>query len=158
MLKNTEGETYLYYDVIKSFHLVAVISWMVGLLYLPRLFVYHNDTIYRTKTDKIFLLMEYRLLKFIMMPALVLTYTLGFTLVYFNNHLITEYYFILKIFFVLLLTIFHLYLSRLYKYFKKGYRIKSTVFYKKINEIPTILMIIIILLIIVKPDLSYLTL
>jgi putative membrane protein len=148
----------LYYDIIKSFHLVAVISWMVGLLYLPRLFVYHNDAKYNTELDQIFLLMENRLLKIIMMPAIVLTYVLGFTLVYYNNYLITEYYFILKIFFVLFLTIFHLYLSRLYKSFEKGYRIKSTVFYKKINEIPTILMIIIILLVIVKPDLSYLIL
>ena len=146
----------MYYDIIKSFHLVAVISWMVGLLYLPRLFVYHNDTKYNTDLDQIFLLMENRLLKIIMMPAIILTYVLGFTLVYYNNYLITEYYFILKIFFVLFLTIFHLYLSRLYKSFEKGYRIKTTIFYKKINEIPTILMIIIILLIIVKPDLSYL--
>ena len=147
----------MYYDIIKSFHLVAVISWMVGLLYLPRLFVYHNDTKYNTDLDQIFLLMENRLLKIIMMPAILLTYVLGFTLVYYNNYLITEYYFILKIFFVLFLTIFHLYLSRLYKSFEKGYRIKTTIFYKKINEIPTILMIVIILLIIVKPDLSYLT-
>ena len=128
---------------------------MVGLLYLPRLFVYHNDTKYNTELDQIFLLMEHRLLKIIMMPAFVLTYVLGFTLVYYNNYLITEYYFILKIFFVLFLTIFHLYLSRLYKSFEKGYRIKTTIFYKKINEIPTILMIIIILLVIVKPDLSF---
>ena len=146
----------MYYDIIKSFHLVAVISWMVGLLYLPRLFVYHNDTKYNTDLDQIFLLMENRLLKIIMMPAIVLTYVLGFTLVYYNNYLITEYYFILKIFFVLFLTIFHLYLSRLYKSFEKGYRIKTTIFYKKINEIPTILMIIIILLVVVKPELSYL--
>ena len=144
----------MYYDIIKSFHLVAVISWMVGLLYLPRLFVYHNNTNYNTELDQTFLLMENRLLKIIMMPAIVLTYILGFTLIYYNNYLITEYYFILKIFFVLFLTIFHLYLSRLYKSFEKGYRIKTTIFYKKINEIPTILMIIIILLIIVKPDLS----
>jgi len=131
---------------------------MVGLLYLPRLFVYHNGTNYKSDADQVFLLMEYKLLKIIMMPALVLTYVLGFTLVYFNSFLITENYFIFKMFFVLLLTIFHLYLSKLYKSFKKGYRIKTTVFYKKINEIPTILMIIIILLIIVKPDLSYFTL
>ena len=146
----------MYYDIIKSFHLVAVISWMVGLLYLPRLFVYHNNTKHNTELDQIFLLMENRLLKIIMMPAILLTYVLGFTLVYYNNYLITEYYFILKIFFVLFLTIFHLYLSRLYKSFEKGYRIKTTIFYKKINEIPTILMIIIILLVIVKPELSYL--
>ena len=146
----------MYYDIIKSFHLVAVISWMVGLLYLPRLFVYHNNTKHNTELDQIFLLMENRLLKIIMMPAIVLTYVLGFILVYYNNYIITEYYFILKIFFVLFLTIFHLYLSRLYKSFEKGYRIKTTIFYKKINEIPTILMIIIILLVIVKPELSYL--
>ena len=146
----------MYYDIIKSFHLVAVISWMVGLLYLPRLFVYHNDAKFNTELDQILLLMENRLLKIIMMPAIVLTYVLGFTLVYYNNYLITEYYFILKIFFVLFLTVFHLYLSRLYKSFEKGYRIKTTIFYKKINEIPTILMIIIILLVIVKPELSYL--
>ena len=146
----------MYYDIIKSFHLIAVISWMVGLLYLPRLFVYHNDTDFNTELDQTFLLMENRLLKIIMMPAIVLTYILGFTLIYYNNYLITEYYFSLKLFFVFFLTIFHLYLSRLYKSFEKGYRIKTTIFYKKINEIPTILMIFIILLIIVKPDLSYL--
>ena len=128
---------------------------MVGLLYLPRLFVYHNDTICNTKSDQTFLLMEYRLLKFIMLPASLLTYALGFTLIYYNNYFISEYYFIIKIFLVLFLTIFHLYLSRLYNSFKKGYRIKTTIFYKKINEIPTILMIFIILLVIVKPDLSY---
>ena len=128
---------------------------MVGLLYLPRLFVYHNDTVYNTETDQIFLLMEYRLLKFIMIPAIVITYILGFTLAFYNSYLFIEPYFILKIMLVFILTIFHYYLSILYKSFKKGYRIKTTIFYKKINEIPTLLMIIIILLIIVKPDLSY---
>ena len=143
------------YLIIKSFHLVAVISWMVGLLYLPRLFVYHNETSFDSNSDKIFSIMEYRLLMFIMMPAALLTYILGFILVYYNNSLITEYYFLLKIILVFILTLFHLYLSSLYKSFEKGYRIKTTIFYKKINEIPTILMIIIILLIIVKPNLSY---
>ena len=144
----------MYYDIIKSFHLVAVISWMVGLLYLPRLFVYHNGTIYNTESDQVFLLMEHRLLKIIMMPAMILTYIFGFFLIYYNDAIIIEYYFILKLFFVFLLTIFHLYLSSLYKGFKTGYRLNNTKFYKKINEFPTILMIIIILLIITKPDLS----
>ena len=146
----------MYYDIIKSFHLVAVISWMVGLLYLPRLFVYHNDTIYKTDSDETFLLMEYKLLKIIMLPAAISTYLLGCTLIYYNTYLILEYYFVLKIFFVLFLTLFHFYLVSLYKSFEKGYRNKTSIFYKKINEIPTIIMIIIILLVIVKPDLSYL--
>ena len=133
-------------------HLVSVISWMVGLLYLPRLFVYHYDTEYKSLTDKTFLLMEGRLLKIIMKPAMVSTYIFGFFLIYENTYLIKEVYFLLKIFFVLLLTYFHIYLSILYKDFKRGYRLRSSNFYRKINEIPTVLMILIIFLIIVKPN------
>ena len=144
----------MHYDIIKSFHLVAVISWMVGLLYLPRLFVYHNDTIIKSDSDITFLLMEYRLLKIIMLPAAVTTFFLGILLFYYNHSLIYELYFLLKIFLVVVLSFFHVYLSSLYNDFKKGYRSRSTVFYKKINEIPTVLMILIILLIIVKPNLS----
>ena len=142
------------YDIIKSFHLVAVISWMVGLLYLPRLFVYHNDTKNLSEMDETFLLMEYRLLNYIMTPALVVTYVLGFVLLYHNIYLISEIYFLIKLFLVFCLTIFHFYLSILYKDFKKGYRIKKTKFYRIINEIPTILMILTTLLIVVKPNFS----
>ncbi len=143
----------MYYDIIKSLHLVSIISWMVGLLYLPRLFVYHNDTKNLSKMDTIFLLMEYRLLTYIMTPALIITYILGFLLLYENSYFFNELYFLLKLFFVFCLTIFHFYLSILYKDFKKGYRIKETKFYRLINEIPTILMILIILLIVIKPNL-----
>jgi putative membrane protein len=79
---------------------------MVGLLYLPRLFVYHYDTKHESKTDKTFLLMEYRLLKIIMKPAMVLTYIFGFLLVYDNSYLLSEVYFILKLFFVFFLLFF----------------------------------------------------
>ena len=142
----------MYYDLIKSLHLISVISWMVGLLYLPRLFVYHNETKKMSQSDKIFILMEDRLLKIIMKPAMISTYLFGFILVYENSYLIKEIYFLLKFILVLLLTTFHFYLSILYNYFKKGYRIKSSNFYRKINEVPTVLMIVIILLIIIKPD------
>ena len=144
----------MYYEIIKTLHLVSVISWMVGLLYLPRLFVYHYDTKYESQTDKTFLLMEYRLLKIIMNPAMVLTYIFGFLLVYVNSDIVSEYYFILKLFFVVFLTIFHFYLYILYKNFKKGYRSKTSSYYRKINEIPTFLMILIISLIIIKPNLQ----
>ena len=146
----------MYYDIIKTLHLVSVISWMVGLLYLPRLFVYHHDTKYESQMDKTFLLMEYRLLKIIMKPAMVLTYIFGFLLVYDNSYIVSEIYFILKLFFVVFLTIFHFYLSILYKNFKKGYRSKSSNFYRKINEVPTVLMILIISLVIIKPNLQIL--
>jgi putative membrane protein len=143
----------LFYEIIKSFHLVSIISWMVGLLYLPRLFVYHNDTKNLSEMDSIFLIMEYRLLNYIMTPALIVTYLLGFLLLYDNMYFLSENYFLIKLFLVFCLTVFHLYLSILYKDFKKGYRNKKTKFYRIINEIPTLLMIFIILLILVKPDL-----
>ena len=138
--------------MIKSFHLISVISWMVGLLYLPRLFVYHNDTQNLSEMDDTFLLMEHRLLNYIMTPALIATYIFGFLLLYDNTYFLSENYFLIKLFFVLCLTVFHFYLSILYKNFKKGYRIKKTKFYKIINEIPTLLMIFIIVLILVKPN------
>ena len=125
---------------------------MVGLLYLPRLFVYHNDTKHLTKIDKTFLLMEFRLLNYIMTPALIVTYLLGLILVYDNLYFFEEGYFQVKLFLVFCLTIFNFNLSILYKDFKKGYRIKETKFYRIINEFPTLLMIIIILLIFVKPN------
>ena len=125
---------------------------MVGLLYLPRLFVYHNDKKKMTETDVTFLLMEDRLLKYIMNPALIITYLLGIILVYENNYLLAENYFLLKLVLVFALSMFHIYLSILYKDFKKGYRCKKTKFYRIINEIPTILMIVIILIVVVKPD------
>ena len=102
--------------------------------------------------DVTFLLMEYRLLNYIMTPALIVTYTLGFLLLYDNTYFLSENYFLIKLFLVFCLTIFHFYLTILYKEFKKGYRNRKTKFYRIINEIPTLLMILIILIIIVKPN------
>ena len=127
---------------------------MVGLLYLPRLYVYHNDKEYLSDIDTTFLLMENRLLRYIMKPALIATYALGFILIYENGYLLSENYFLLKLVLVFILSLFHIYLSILYKDFKKGYRYKTTKFFRIINEIPTILMIVIILLVIVRPDLQ----
>ena len=106
-----------------------------------------------TEIDVTFLLMEYRLLKYIMNPALIITYLFGIILIYENNYLLAENYFLLKLVLVFILSLFHIYLSILYKDFKKGYRYKKTKFYRIINEIPTTLMIVIILLIVVKPSL-----
>jgi putative membrane protein len=144
----------LSYDVIKSLHLIAVISWMVGLLYLPRLFVYHNESKLGSDIDKIFLIMESRLYNYIMNPALIFTTLFGLYLLYQSYDLLSENYFLLKSILVFLLIVFHVYLYFLYKDFKKGYRFKSTKFYRIINEIPTVLMIIVIILIFVKPDLQ----
>ena len=118
----------MFYDIIKTFHIVSVISWMVGLLYLPRLFVYHNDTKKFSTMDKTFQLMEYRLLHYIMTPAFLFTYFLGFILVFEYRYFIYETYFLLKLFLVFLLTIFHFYLSILYKDLKKGIELKRLSF------------------------------
>jgi putative membrane protein len=144
----------LSYDVIKSLHLIAVISWMVGLLYLPRLFVYHNESMQKSDLDKTFLIMEYRLYHYIMNPALILTSLFGLYLLNQSQYLLSENYFLLKSILVFLLILFHVYLYFLYKDFKKGYRIKTTKFYRIINEIPTVLMVIVIFLIFLKPDLQ----
>ena len=125
---------------------------MIGLLYLPRLFVYHNDTENLSEMDNTFKIMEYRLLNYIMTPALFVTYFLGLVLIYDNTYFLSENYFLIKLFLVFCLTLFHYYLYILYKDFKKGYRFRKTKFYRIINEIPTLLMIFIILLIIVKPN------
>ena len=142
---------YLY---IKSFHLIFVIAWMVSLLYLPRLFVYHSDLSKTSSTYKLFLTMEVRLIKIIAIPGMLLTFLFGIFLLSFEDNLIFENYFIVKILFVLLLVIFQIYLIFVYLAFKKRQNNKSGKYYKFINEIPTIFMIIIILFVVLKPDLG----
>lgn len=142
---------YLY---IKSFHLIFLIAWMVSLLYLPRLFVYHSDVSKRSSTYSLFLLMEKRLIKIIAIPAMILTLLLGFKLLYLQNGLIYEPYFVIKLFFTLLLVFYQIYLIFVYSVFKKRRNNKAGRFYKLINEVPTIFMIIIILLVVLKPNLG----
>ena len=127
---------------------------MVSLLYLPRLFVYHSTISEVSSSYNLFLLMEKRLIKIIAIPAMILTFVLGTILLYLQIDLIYENYFIIKLFFVLLLTIFQVYLVRIYIIFKKKKNTKSDKFYKLINEIPTTFMIIIILLVVLKPNLG----
>jgi putative membrane protein len=138
------------FDIIKILHIVAVISWMVGLLYLPRIFVYHTQVEKNSQTDKIFQTMELRLIKFIMNPAMIIAIFLGF-------YLASEIGFDsggwlhLKIFLVFCLAAYHGFLSRCRKNFASGKNIRSEKFYRLINEIPTFAMIIIISLVVLKP-------
>ena len=142
---------YLY---LKSFHLIFLIAWMVSLLYLPRLFVYHSSISKTNSSYNLFLLMEKRLIKIIALPGMVLTFIFGLILLYLQNNLIYENYFRIKFLLVLLLVIFQLYLIYIYTIFKKKINQRSGKFYKFINEVPTILMIIIILLVVLKPNLG----
>ena len=142
---------YLY---MKSFHLIFLIAWMVSLLYLPRLFVYHSNVSKTCSSYDLFLLMEIRLIKIIAIPGMFLTFIFGIVLLHLQKDLIYENYFIIKLILVLFLVIFQVYLIFEYFVFKERKNTKSGKFYKLINEIPTLLMIIIILFVVLKPNLG----
>ena len=144
----------MYYLYIKSFHLIFIIAWMVSLLYLPRLFVYHSGISITSSSYDLFLLMEKRLIKIIAIPAMTLTFLFGSILLNINNDLLYENYFIIKLLSALLLIIYQVYLIFVYLAFKKRINKRSANYYKFINEVPTIFMIIIILLVVLKPNLG----
>ena len=144
----------MYYLYIKSFHLIFLIAWMVSLLYLPRLFVYHSGISVTSSSYDLLLLMEKRLIKIIAIPAMILTFLFGTILLNIHSELLYENYFIIKTLLVLLLIIYQIYLIFVYLAFEKRTNNRSAKFYKFINEVPTIFMIIIILLVVLKPNLG----
>ena len=142
------------YLLFKSLHIISFVAWMAGLLYLPRLFVYHADERVNSKTYNKFIIMEYRLLKFIMNPAMILTWVFGLLLVSYDiNSVVFTLWFSLKFFLVLVLSAFHGYLSKCRKYFSYKINKNSAKFYKFINEIPSVILILIVLLVVYKPSL-----
>ena len=139
------------YLLFKSLHLIAVISWMAGLLYLPRIFVYHSENSNEIVVS-VFKTMEKKLFYYIMMPAMVLSWLFGLiliSLIGFEN--LGNLWLQLKSVFVIFLTIYHFYLGGLLKKFSVDKNQKSSKFYRYINEIPTILLIFIIFIVIFKP-------
>jgi len=137
------------YDVVKIIHIIALISWLAGLLYLPRIFVYHAQVAVGSETDKIFQTMEKRLLRFIMMPAMIITFICGF---YLASQIGFEFVWLhIKITLVLCLAGFHGFLSVCRKKFVAGENKRSQKFFRMINEVPTLLMIAIVALVILKP-------
>ena len=140
------------YLLFKSLHLIAVISWMAGLLYLPRIFVYHVENLNDQNSSSIFKTMERKLFFYIMMPAMILSWIFGFILILTIG---TDVFFTLwvklKLLFVILLTIYHFYLSKLLKDFNLNRNTKSSKFFRILNEVPTILLILIVFIAIFKP-------
>ncbi|NBV06004.1 MAG: protoporphyrinogen oxidase HemJ [Proteobacteria bacterium] len=137
------------YDVIKILHIAAVISWFAGLLYLPRIFVYHTQVAVGSETDKIFQIMEKKLMHFIMLPSILLVFAFGF---YLASEIGFGFVWLhIKITLVLILAAYHGFLSRCRKNFALGKNKYSEKFYRIINEVPAVLMIIIIALVILKP-------
>ena len=143
------------YLLFKSIHLIAVISWMAGLLYLPRIFVYHSESIKNNKSIDListFKVMERRLLIYIMNPAMILSWIFGILLIYSTGvNYITTLWVQLKLIFVVILTLYHFFLFRCLGKFANDSNSYSPKFYRIINEIPTILLIGIILVVVFKP-------
>ena len=140
------------YLLLKSLHLIAVISWMAGLLYLPRIFVYHVENLNNKNISTIFKTMEKKLYFYIMMPAMILTWIFGLILI--SNlgfEVFSTLWMKLKLLLVVLLTIYHFYLAKLLGNFKLNENTKSSKFFRVINEVPTILLILIVFIIVFKP-------
>ena len=141
-----------FYLLFKALHLISVISWMAGLLYLPRIFVYHAENNSELKTSEIFKVMEKKLYFYIMTPAMLLSWFFGLLLIHsIGFQQLGQTWMILKLIFVILLTIYHLYLGKILNQFKIDQNKNSHKFYRFINEIPTILLILIVFVVIFKP-------
>ena len=140
------------YLLFKSLHLIAVISWMAGLLYLPRIFVYHSQNNTQTIISEVFKVMEKKLFYYIMTPAMILSWIFGLILIHeIGFDKLGQKWMILKFIFVVLLTLYHLYLGKILGQFKLDSNKYSHKFYRYINEIPTLLLILIIFVVIFKP-------
>ena len=141
-----------YYLWFKALHVVAIISWMVGLLYLPRLFVYHSTAEEGSNSSEMLKIMEYRLQKFIMNPAMIASVFFGVLLLKTEGIVDWQSVWIyIKLFSVLALIFLHYKLSVYRKNFFNDSNTKTKKFYKIINEIPTLLLIIIIIMVYIKP-------
>ena len=140
------------YLLFKSLHLIAVISWMAGWLYLPRIFVYHVENMKKKEATDIFEVMEKKLYFYIMTPAMILTWLFGITLIYIIGFEAFSYFWlIIKLTLVILLSIYHEYLRKCLMSLKLRTNTKSSKFFRIINEIPTVLLIFIVFIIIFKP-------
>ena len=140
------------YLLFKSIHLIAVISWMAGLLYLPRIFVYHAENMENINSSNIFKTMEKKLFYYIMTPAMILSWIFGLMLIFtLGFPVFNELWIQLKLIFVTLLTIYHFYLGKCVSNFAINQNNSSSKFYRIINEIPTILLIIIVFIVVFKP-------
>ena len=140
------------YLLFKSLHLIAVISWMAGLLYLPRIFVYHVENLKEKNISSIFKTMERKLYFYIMTPAMILTWIFGLLLI--SNlgfEIFSTFWIKLKLLLVILLTIYHFYLFKLLGDFNLDQNTKPSKFFRIINEVPTILLILIVFTVVFKP-------
>ena len=134
--------------IFKTIHIISVITWMAALFYLPRLFVYHSTKEIGSDSSETFKVMESKLLKIIGNPSLVFVWISGLVLLGYKG---LEIWLVLKMFLVMGMTLFHLYLNFLRKRFENDANEKSEKFFRLINELPTILLLIIVVLVVFQP-------
>ena len=139
------------YLLFKSLHLIAVISWMAGLLYLPRIFVYHSESEHESQRD-VFKIMERKLYNYIMMPAMLLSWLFGVLLIHsLGFEVIAELWIQIKTISVIVLTYYHFLLGKYLNNFALNTNVKTSKFFRIINEIPTIILIVVVFVVIFKP-------
>ena len=140
------------YLLFKSLHLIAVISWMAGLLYLPRIFVYHVENFEKEQATEIFETMERMLYNYIMRPAMILSWLFGFLLIHsIGLQSLKEFWLITKMLLVVSLTFYHFFLFRCLSKFSVNENEHTPRFFRIINEVPTVLLIAIIFIVVLKP-------
>ena len=140
-----------FYLLFKSLHLIAVISWMAGLLYLPRIFVYHAETNQDIQKET-FKTMERKLYNYIMMPAMLLSWLFGILLIHSLGFTIfSELWMQIKTFAVVILTFYHFTLGKFLNDFSNDSNMKTSKFFRIYNEIPTLILIVVIFVVVFKP-------
>ncbi|MFL2514257.1 MAG: protoporphyrinogen oxidase HemJ [Alphaproteobacteria bacterium] len=136
------------YETLKVLHIISFVSWFAGLFYLPRLFVYHVENNTNREMNEVFQKMEYKLLRIIMNPAMILTWIFGLALIHYVGF---AWWLALKLVLVSILTAFHMYLAKIRKNLENNYRDYTSKYFRIINEVPTILLVLIVILVVVKP-------
>ena len=140
------------FNILKTVHIFSVIAWMAGLLYLPRIFVYHVENKEKKEATDIFEVMEKRLLFYIMRPAMIFTWIFGLILIYLNGiEIFSQLWMQIKIVLVVLLSAYNDYIGKCLLALKNNTNTRSSKFFRIINEVPTILLILIVFIVIFKP-------
>lgn len=136
---------------LKAFHIIAVMAWMAGMLYLPRLYVYHSKTAPGSEASELFKIMEWRLLRIIINPAMIIAWILGGAMIALNADFMAQGWLHAKLSFLILMQLCHAYLARARRGFARDERPKSEKFWRFFNEVPTLLMIGIVIFVVLKP-------
>jgi protoporphyrinogen IX oxidase len=140
-----------WYGIVKGFHVISVIAWMAGLLYLPRLFVYHTGVEAGSETSETFKIMERRLLRAIMNPAMIATWIFGLTLIVLTPGWMEQGWLHAKLLLVVLMTVAHMAMARWRRAFAEDRNTHTHKYFRVMNEVPTLMMVVIVFLVILKP-------